>query len=165
MIDVSEILYLSYFLYEIWVSIIPVSLFFLLFTPSLCWLAHKFYDCRFQWCQVLLPSPIRSIHSVLCSLVVPLVAYTLCVVSSVVHPEISPACAGVLPQQLPSIEQIPTSLFPQIREPSFGKKMMDENLHYRNKWTVHVSLWHPSPDVLSAWLKNIQGSPTERDVR
>ena len=43
---------------------------FLLFTPSLCWLAHKFYDCHFQWCQVLLPLPNRSIHSALCSFVV-----------------------------------------------------------------------------------------------
>ena len=127
--------------------------------------SHIIYDCRFQWCQVLLPLPIRSIHSALCSLVVPSVAYTLCVVSSVVHPETSPTCGDVLPPELRRNVQIPTSLFPQIREPSFGKKMMDENLHYRNKWTVHVSLWHPSPDVLSAWLKNIQGFPTERDVR
>ena len=105
---------------------------FLLFTPSLCWLAHKFYDCHFQWCQVLLPLPNRSIHSALCSLVVPSVAYTLCVVSSVVHPETSPTCGDVLPPELRRNVQILTSLFPQIREPSFGKKMMDENLHYRN---------------------------------
>ena len=138
---------------------------FLLFTPSLCWLAHKFYDCHFQWCQVLLPLPNRSIHSALCSLVVPSVAYIPCVVSSVVHPETSPACADVLPPELRRNVQILTSLFPQIREPSFGEKMKDENLHYRNKCTVHVSIWHPSPDVLLTWLKNIQGSPTERDVR
>ena len=164
MIDVSEILYPSYFLHEIWVSIILIPL-FLLFNLSWYYPAHKFYDCRFQWCQVLLPLPNRSIHSALCSLVVPSVAYTLCVVSSVVHPETSPTCADALPPELRRNVQIPTSLFPQIREPSFGKKMMDENLHYRNKWTAHVFLWHPSPDVLSAWLKNIQGFPTGRDVR
>ena len=95
MIDAFKIRYLSYFLHEIWVSIILIPL-FLLFNLSWYYPAHKFYDCRFQWCQVLLPLPNRSIHSALCSLVVPSVAYTLCVVSSVVHPETSPTCADAL---------------------------------------------------------------------
>ena len=125
----------------------------------------NFYDCRFQWCQVLLPLPNRSIHSALCSLVVPSVAYTLCVVSSVVHPETSPTCADALPPELRRNVQIPTSLFPQIREPSFGKKMMDENLHYRNKWLcmylfgIHHRTW------LSACWKYPRLPQLKRDVR
>ena len=126
MIDAFKIrIYHTFFMKYGYLSF-PFHCFFLLFTPSLCWLVHKFYDCRFQWCQVLLPLPNRSIHSALCSLVVPSVAYTLCVVSSVVHPETSPTCADALPPELRRNVQIPTSLFLQIREPSFGKKMKED---------------------------------------
>ena len=43
----------------------------------------------------------------------------------------------------------------------FRKEDEGRNLHCRNRWTAHVSLWHPLPDVLSTWLKNIRGRPID----
>ena len=45
----------------------------------------------------------------------------------------------------------------------FRKEDEGRKFTLSNRWTAHVSLWHPLPDVLSTWLKNIRGRPIERD--